>query len=91
MRKYTFSTKEGKAYYYNSIPSFIKASSTNIVGQLVKHAFDVTKEQSNAWENQIVELQRRLDACGMDGDIIFEYDIVFCIFIDSKTLVTGCK
>lgn len=22
---------------------------------------------------------------------IFEYDIVFCIFIDSKTLVTGCK
>ena len=76
MGKYTFSTKEGKAYYYNSIPSFIKDSSTNIVGQLVKHAFDVNKEQSNAWENQIVELQRRLDACGMDGDIIFEYDIV---------------
>ena len=76
MDKYTFSTKAGKAYYCNSIPSFIKDDSANIVGQLVKHAFDVNKEQSNAWENQIIELQRRLAECGMDGDIIFEYDIV---------------
>ena len=76
MSKYTFSTREGKAYYYNSIPDFIKETSSNIVGQLVKHAFDVNKEQTDAWENQVAELQKRLKDCGMDGDIIFEYDIV---------------
>ena len=76
MNKYTFSTQSGKAYYCNSIPGFIADKSTEIVGRLVKDAFDVNKEQSNAWENQIKELQRRLEECGMEGDIIFEYDIV---------------
>ena len=76
MNRYTFSTQTGKAYYCNSIPEFIKDPSANIVGQLVKHAFEINKEQSDAWENQIQQLQRRLEACGMDGDIIFEYDIV---------------
>lgn len=76
MNKYTFSTQTGKAYYCNSIPGFIRDHSTNIVGQLVKHAFEINKEQSTAWENQIGELQTRLEACGMEGDIIFEYDIV---------------
>ena len=76
MNSYSFSTQSGKAYYYNSIPGFINESSTNIVGQLVKHSFEVNKEQSDAWENQITELQKRLDQCRMDGDIIFEYDIV---------------
>lgn len=76
MNKYTFSTQGGKAYYCNSIPGFIKDASASIVGQLVKHAFEVNKEQSDAWENQIRQLQRRFEACGMEGDIIFEYDIV---------------
>lgn len=76
MNKYTFSTQSGKAYYCNSIPDFIKDKSANIVGQLVRYSFDVNKEQSNAWENQISELQRRLNECQMEGDIIFEYDIV---------------
>lgn len=76
MNKYTFSTQSGKAYYCNSIPGFIKDQSTDIVGRLVRHAFDINKEQANAWENQISELQRRLEECGMEGDIIFEYDIV---------------
>lgn len=76
MNRYTFSTQSGKAYYCNSIPGFIADSSTDIVGRLVRHAFDINKEQSNAWENQIQELQRRLEDCGMEGDIIFEYDIV---------------
>lgn len=76
MNRYTFSTQSGKAYYCNSIPGFIKDKSTDIVGRLVQHAFDINKEQSNAWENQIIELQHRLDECGMEGDIIFEYDIV---------------
>ena len=76
MNKYTFSTQSGKAYYCNSIPGFIKDPSANIVGQLVKHAFEINKDQSDAWEDQIQQLQKRLEACGMDGDIIFEYDIV---------------
>lgn len=76
MNRYTFSTQTGKAYYCNSIPGFIKDDSENIVGRLVRHAFDINKEQSNAWENQIRELQLRMESCGIDGDIIFEYDIV---------------
>ncbi len=76
MNRYTFSTQSGKAYYCNSIPAFINDHATDIVGQLVKHAFEVNKEQSDAWENQICQLQKRLEACGMEGDIIFEYDIV---------------
>ncbi len=76
MNKYTFSTQTGKAYYCNSIPGFIKDSSASIVGQLVRHSFEINKEQSDAWYKQIHDLQTRLEACGMEGDIIFEYDIV---------------
>ena len=42
----------------------------------MKHAFEINKEQSDAWDKQIHDLQTRLEACGMEGDIIFEYDIV---------------
>ena len=76
MNKYTFSTQSGKAYYCNSIPGFIVDSSHSIVGQLVRHSFEISKEQSDAWEKQIGDLQTRLEACGIEGDIIFEYDIV---------------
>lgn len=76
MNKYTFSTQTGKAYYCNSIPGFIKDSSSSIVGQLVRHSFEVNKEQSDAWDKQIHDLQIRLEKCGIEGDIIFEYDIV---------------
>ncbi len=76
MNKYTFSTQSGKAYYCNSIPGFIKDASAYIVGQLVHHSFEIGKEQSDAWENQISELQTRLELHGIEGDIIFEYDIV---------------
>ena len=76
MSKYTFSTQTGKAYYCNSIPGFIRDKSTTIIGQLVRHAFEINKEQTDAWENQISELQQRLENCGMEGDIIFEYDII---------------
>ena len=76
MNRYMFSSQSGKAYYCNSIPGFIKDQSAYIVGQLVKHAFQINKEQSDAWENQIRQLQTRLESCGIEGDIIFEYDIV---------------
>lgn len=76
MSEVTFSTQKGKSYYYNNIPDFINDRSENIIGQLVKHAWEVGKEQTDAWENQISELQARLKSHGIDGDIIFEYDIV---------------
>lgn len=76
MAKYTFASQKGKAYYYNGIPEFIQDNAQSIIGELVKHSFEVGKEQTNAWENQIIELQNRLARCGMDGDIIFEYDII---------------
>lgn len=76
MNKYAFSTQSGKAYYCNSIPSFINDNSISIIGHLVRKSFEINKEQSDAWENQISELQSRLEECGIEGDIIFEYDIV---------------
>lgn len=76
MNKYTFSTQTGKAYYCNSIPDFIQDDSRSIIGQLVQHSFEINSEQALAWDNQIYELQHRLFLCGVEGDIIFEYDIV---------------
>lgn len=76
MPKYTFATQNNKAYYFNSIPGFIKDSSDSIVGQLVRHTFEINVLQRDAWNRQIDELQARLQHCQMEGDIIFEYDIV---------------
>lgn len=76
MEKCTFATRAGRAYYYNSIPSFIVDDREKIIGALVHHAFEENKEQTNAWDNQIFELQNRLRECGVEGDIIFEYDII---------------
>jgi len=76
MNKYTFSTQTGKAYYCNSIPGFIQDTSDSIIGHLVKRAFDNNDKQIDAWNNQICELQKKLEECAMEGDIIFEYDIV---------------
>lgn len=53
MNKYMFSTQKGKAYYCNSIPGFIRDTSSSIIVQLVHHSFEINKEQSDAWDNQI--------------------------------------
>lgn len=76
MSQYTFATQTGKAYYCNSIPGFLLVDPNNIVGTLVRHAFDENTEQTQAWVNQIEGLQRNLKDRGIIGDIIFEYDIV---------------
>lgn len=76
MNKYTFATRDGKAYYCNSIPAFIMDDPERVLGNLVKESFDSSKEQEDAWVNQINELQDRLQSAGIIGDIIFEYDIV---------------
>lgn len=76
MNKYSFSTQSGKAYYCNSIPGFLQDNSASIIGQLVRHSFEINIEQSSAWDNQIRALQKKLENSGTEGDIIFEYDIV---------------
>ena len=76
MAALTFSAQDGKAYYYNNIPDFIKDSSNNIIAELIKHSFEINTDQRDAWENQINELKNKLYECKIDGDIIFEYDIV---------------
>lgn len=76
MNKYTFATQKGKAYYCNSIPGFIRDESKSIIGHLVQKSFEVNKEQTDAWNSQITELQIRLEKAGTEGDIIFEYDII---------------
>jgi len=75
MNKYTFSTRSGKAYYCNSIPGFIRDEAESIIGHLVNHAFGIGKNDTDAWQNQVHELQDRLEKCEIEGDIIFEYDI----------------
>lgn len=72
----TFSCQDGKAYYYNDICTFIEDDSKNIISELVRHSFEINVEQRDAWENQINELKNRLSSSKMEGDIIFEYDIV---------------
>ena len=76
MNKYKVAIQNGRAYYCNSISGFIKDLSTSIVGQLVRKSFEINKDQSNAWEKQINALQSKLQSSGLEGDIIFEYDIV---------------
>ncbi len=76
MPQYTFATRADKAYYFNTIPGFIDENSDNIVAQLIRHSFEDNDKQREAWANQIGELQKRMKECQMDGDIIFEYDIV---------------
>lgn len=75
-----FDQQNGKSYYFNSIDNFLKDDPSRILGVLTKigtlYGFDTTVEQSQAWENQIFELQRKLNDSGCSGDIIFEYDIV---------------
>lgn len=63
MNKYTFSTKSGKAYYCNSITGFIRDNSTSIIDQLVKHSFELNVDQRDVCDNQINELQKRLEVC----------------------------
>ena len=75
-----FNELRGKSYYFNTINGFLNDSPSEILGILTRfaaeHGFDTTVEQGLAWENQIFELQQKLNKAGCTGDIIFEYDIV---------------
>lgn len=80
MNKYTYSKQRNKAYYYNDISEFIKDDARESLHSLIQHSFkqfdDTNKEQNDAWKSQIQELQSRLKKHGIEGDIIFEYDII---------------
>lgn len=80
MTGFNFSTQAGKSYYFNSIRGFLDDSPDLILGKLTrfaaKYGFDTSYEQTDAWTNQIFELQTKLRTAGCEGDVIFEYDIV---------------
>lgn len=76
MNRVVYNSRNGKTYYYNNISGFIDEDAKSIIGELVRNSFEVGKDQTDAWENQIVELKTRLKNYGIEGDIIFEYDIV---------------
>ena len=76
METIIFSEQKGKAYYYNSINEFLLQDTNFIIGELIKKSFEHSKEQTDAWENQINELKEKLKINGVNGDVIFEYDIV---------------
>lgn len=76
MNKYTFATQRGKAYYCNSIPGFLQDNPDSIIGALVRNSFENNVDQNDAWRNQIEGLMNNLKDRGIEGDIIFEYDII---------------
>lgn len=80
MKKYIYSKQNNKAYYYNDISSFVEDDADKILYRLLQHSInkfnDANTEQNEAWSLQIRELQSRLKSHGIEGDIIFEYDII---------------
>lgn len=76
MSGFSFATQVSKSYYYNTIELFIADDSRSVLGELTHWAFEANKDQSDAWENQITQLQDKLKTSECTGNIIFEYDIV---------------
>ncbi|MFA6541884.1 MAG: DUF2075 domain-containing protein [Bacteroidota bacterium] len=63
-----------REYYSDSIQQFLKTSSDEILGYLVRNStFDLGKEQSDAWLIEIRILQNAL--FNFEGSIYFEYSI----------------
>lgn len=80
MNNVIYSKQANKAYYWNDILKFVEDDADGILHKLLQHSFnqffDANTEQNEAWSSQIKELQTRLKDHGIDGDIIFEYDII---------------
>jgi hypothetical protein len=64
-----------RAYYESSVPAFLSANETRILGELtLHHQFVLEDLQKNAWREQIRLLKSHLS--GLDrGSILFEYTI----------------
>ena len=80
MNNVIYSKQTNKAYYWNDISKFVEDNADGILHKLLQHSFnqfsDANTEQNEAWSSQVRELQTRLKDHGIDGDIIFEYDII---------------
>jgi Uncharacterized conserved protein (DUF2075) len=64
-----------RAYYKNTIPAFLSASTPAIFGELAKsHGFDLVPLQREAWLTQITNLQEQLQ-CFNQGDLFLEFSI----------------
>ena len=64
-----------RAYYSNTISSFLKDNSSKIIGELsIKHDFSVDELQKNAWIKQ-TELLKKAFHGHSDGYIYFEFSI----------------
>ncbi len=62
------------SYYSDSIPNFLSKSVEAIIGEItMSNYFDSLRTQNQAWEQQIVILQKSL--IGFDGKIFFEFSI----------------
>lgn len=61
-------------YYANSIKGFLEEGDASILGKLsYAESFETTREQKNAWGEEIRLLKSILTEC--DGHILFEYSI----------------
>jgi hypothetical protein len=64
-----------RAYYQNTIPSFLIANTSQVLGELaIQHHFEVEMPTKNAWTEQIAQLQVHLKDC-QAGEIFFEFAI----------------
>ena len=71
-----YGTGSDRAYYYASISVFLNDDSNRIIGTLTRRSFGNTDDQRDAWVNQLDLLKKKLSAAGVEGDIIFEYNII---------------
>ena len=61
-------------YYGSTIAGFLKESESSILGKLgTADGFDTTRDQTNAWVEEVRLLQSIL--AGIEGWIFFEYSI----------------
>ena len=65
-----------KAYYFNSISQFIIDDTSLIIGHLTTASFEINKQQTDAWEEQINVLKKELKQYNIEGSIVFEYNII---------------
>ncbi|RMG20905.1 MAG: DUF2075 domain-containing protein [Methanobacteriota archaeon] len=78
------------AFYGDSIASFLKKSTEDILGEIVKrYNFSLQEQQKNAWLQEIRILKNQLSSIG-EGYVIFEYLIPrFGKRVDVVLLIKG--
>src|SRR5690242_8298162 len=62
-------------YYSESIPKFLEQSSSEILGELVRHSNRDERTQKDAWLEQISILKNVLQPYRDQGRVYFEYSV----------------